>query len=92
MVKLYTETQRHSLPGSALKVCVGGGGGWWWWVESEFSDRLWLSFSLALASQTIRIRENNSYNCSHYVLPALPIGSAGICLDQNDMQDKLLID
>ena len=26
-----------------------GGGGWWWWVESEFSDRLWLSFSLALA-------------------------------------------
>jgi hypothetical protein len=25
---------------------VGGG---WWVVESEFSDRLWLSFSLALA-------------------------------------------
>jgi hypothetical protein len=24
MVKLYTETQLHSLPGSALKVCVGG--------------------------------------------------------------------
>jgi hypothetical protein len=50
MVKLYTENQLNSLPESVLKVCVVGGG--WWWVvvvESEFSDRLWLSFSLALA-------------------------------------------
>ena len=50
MVKLYTENQLHSLPGSALQVCVVVGG--WvggWVVESEFSDRLWLSFSLALA-------------------------------------------
>jgi hypothetical protein len=29
MVRLHTENQRHSLPGSALKVCVGGG-----WVGS----------------------------------------------------------
>ena len=49
MVRLHTENQLHSLPGSALKVCVVVVGGWWWWVESEFSDRLWLSFSLALA-------------------------------------------
>ena len=50
MVRLHTENQLHSLPGSALKVCVVVvGGGWWWVVESEFSDRLWLSFSLALA-------------------------------------------
>ena len=47
MVRLHTENQLHSLPGSALKVCVLGGGGWV--VEIEFSDRLWLSFSLALA-------------------------------------------
>ena len=42
---MHTENQLHTLPGCASKVCVGGG----WWVESEFSDRLWLSFSLALA-------------------------------------------
>ena len=30
-------------------LCGGGGGGGGGWVESEFSDRLWLSFSLALA-------------------------------------------
>ena len=34
------------MPVSALKVCVVG---WWWLVNSEFSDRLWLIFSLALA-------------------------------------------
>ena len=48
MIRLHTENQLPSLPGSASKVCVvvvGGGG----WVESEFSDPLWLSFSLALA-------------------------------------------
>ena len=51
MVRLYTENQLSSLPGSASKVCVGGG----WWVvvvvvvESKSSDRLWQSFSLALA-------------------------------------------
>ena len=32
---------------SALKVCVGGGGGEAVVVQSEFSERLWLSFSLA---------------------------------------------
>ena len=46
MLRLHTENQLSSLPGSASKVCVVGGGGW---VESEFSDPLWLSFSLALA-------------------------------------------
>ena len=47
MVRLHAENQLHRLPGSASKVCVmvGGGG----WVETEFSDRLWLSSSLALA-------------------------------------------
>ena len=49
MVRLNTENQLHSLPGSALKVCLVVVGGGWWVVESEFSDRLWLSFSLALA-------------------------------------------
>jgi hypothetical protein len=33
-------------------------GGWWWvvvvGVESEFSDQLWLSFSLALAKPNKR--------------------------------------
>ena len=46
MVRLHTKNQLHSLPGSALKVCVVGG---WCRVESKFSDRIWLSFSLALA-------------------------------------------
>ena len=56
MVRLCTEFQLSSLPGSDLKVSVGGGGGGWWWVvvESEFSDRLWLSFSLALAKTNKR--------------------------------------
>jgi hypothetical protein len=30
-IRLHTENQLHTLPGSALKVCVvggGGGGGW----------------------------------------------------------------
>ena len=40
-IRLHTENQLYTLPGSALKVCVGG-----WWVgggvESEFSDQLWL--------------------------------------------------
>ena len=47
-VRLHTRNWRCNLPGSALKVPVvvvvlGG------WLESEHSDRLWLSFSLALA-------------------------------------------
>ena len=46
MVRLHTENQLHSLPGSALTVCVVVVVVV---VESEFSDRLWLSFSLALA-------------------------------------------
>ena len=51
MVRLYTENQLSSLPGSASKVCVVVGGGGWWVVvvESKSSDRLWQSFSLALA-------------------------------------------
>ena len=38
-IRLPTENQPSSLPGSALKVCVvvGGGG-----VDGEFSDQLWL--------------------------------------------------
>jgi hypothetical protein len=43
MISIHTQDQLHILPGSALKVCVVVV------VESEFSDRLWLSFSLALA-------------------------------------------
>jgi hypothetical protein len=37
---------------------VGSGGGGWVgrWVESKFSDRLWLSFSLALAKPNNRTR------------------------------------
>ena len=50
MVKLNTENQLYRLPGRASKVCVVGGGGW---VESKFSDRLWLSLSLALAKPKI---------------------------------------
>ena len=54
MVRLHTETQHTRLPGSALKVCVVLPPLTWWCrrllsVENEFSDRLWLSFSLALA-------------------------------------------
>ena len=44
--RLNTKNKLYIMPGSVLKVCVGGG-----WevvvVESEFSDQLWLSFSLA---------------------------------------------
>jgi hypothetical protein len=57
VIRLHAKNQPSSLNGSASKVCVvvvgGGGGGW---VESEFSDRLWLSFSLALAK-----RNNKKY-------------------------------
>ena len=49
--RMHTENHLHTLPGCASKVCVGGGG---WWVESEFSDRRWLSSSLALAKPTIK--------------------------------------
>jgi hypothetical protein len=34
------------LAWKCLKSVCGGG---WWWLESKYSDRLWLSFSLALA-------------------------------------------
>ena len=40
-IRLHTENQLYTLPGSALKVCVVGGG-WVGGVESEFSDQLWL--------------------------------------------------
>jgi hypothetical protein len=43
-IRLHTENQLYTLPGSALKVCVVVGG-----VESEFSDRLWLELSLGQA-------------------------------------------
>ena len=68
MVRLHTENQLSSFPGSALKVCVVGGGGWWV-VESEFSDRLWLSFSLALAkpNNTIHILIYSSSDVINYV-------------------------
>ena len=42
-VWLHTENWLCNLPVSALKVSLGG------WLESEYSDRLWLSFILALA-------------------------------------------
>jgi hypothetical protein len=45
MVRLHTENQLPRMPGSALHFCVVVVVV----VESEFSDRLWLSFSLALA-------------------------------------------
>ena len=44
MVRLCTEFQLSSLPGIALKVCVVVVV-----VDSKSSDRLWQSFSLALA-------------------------------------------
>ena len=66
--RLHTENQLHSLPGSALKVCVGDG--WVVVVESEFSDRLWLSFSLALSkpnnystTQAVSLTESDSWLC-----------------------------
>ena len=61
MLRLHTENQLSSLSGSASKVCVvvGGGGGW---VESEFSDRLWLSFSLSLAKPNNKLASAFSSN------------------------------
>jgi hypothetical protein len=44
-VRLYIGNWLCNLPGSALKVPVVGGG----WLDSEYSDRLWLSLRLALA-------------------------------------------
>ena len=35
-LRLYTENQLYTLPGSALKVCLVVG------VEGEFSDQIWL--------------------------------------------------
>jgi hypothetical protein len=46
---LHTKNWLCNLPGSALKVPVVGGGWVVVVVESELSDQLWLSFSLALA-------------------------------------------
>jgi hypothetical protein len=43
---LHTENLLCNLPGSALTLSVVDG---WWWLQSENSDHLWLSFSLALA-------------------------------------------
>ena len=65
MVRLHTETQHPMLPGNALKVCVAPPPLIWWRrrllsVESEFSDRLLLSFSLTLA------KLNNTTSCLVY--------------------------
>ena len=67
MVRLHTENKLPRLPGSSSKVCVvvmmvvvGG------WVESEFSDHLWLSFSLAWAKPN---------NCVCFVYHTLHIQS-----------------
>ena len=43
-LRLHTDNQIYTLPGSSLKVWVVG-------VESEFSDRLWLELSLGQAEQ-----------------------------------------
>ena len=48
-MRLHTENQLYTMPGSALKVCVVGG------VESEFSDQLWL-----WPSQTIKHKKVDS--------------------------------
>ena len=53
-IRLPTENQPSSLPGSALKVCVVVGGGGWVGVESKFS----VGFSLGQAEQ------NCNYNKS----------------------------
>ena len=68
MVRLHNENQLHSLPGSALKVCVVVGG---WVVESEFSDCLWLSFSLAMAKPNNKyppIHSGHSWEIKHCIL------------------------
>jgi hypothetical protein len=79
MVRLHTQNQLLWLPGSASKVCVGGGWSVVVEVESEFSDRLWLSFS-ALAKpnkiftiilQYLNARHSNSatiISCQHWWL------------------------
>ena len=66
-VRLHTRNWRCNLPGSALKVPVvvvvlGG------WLESEHSDRLWLSFSLALAKpnkRRLKVDGPNSSNAGY---------------------------
>ena len=45
-LRLHTENQLYTVPGSALTVCVVVGG-----VESQFSDRLWQELSLGQAEQ-----------------------------------------
>ena len=42
-MRLHTDNQLPSWPGSASKVCLGGG---WCVVSSEFSDRLTLAEQL----------------------------------------------
>jgi hypothetical protein len=45
-IRLHTENQLHTLPGSALKVCVVGG---WWWVVLKVN--LVISFGFGQAEQ-----------------------------------------
>ena len=55
------------MPGSALKVCVGGGWVGGVVVESEFSDQLWLNFSLAKPNKKWnlkwRVKQSRVGNC-----------------------------
>ena len=58
MIWLHTKTQHHMLPGGAFRVCMAPPPLIWWRrrllsVESKFSDRLWLSFSLGQAEQFV---------------------------------------
>ena len=67
-VRLHTETWRCTLPGSALKVPVVGG-----WLESEYSDHLWLSFSLALAKPNNRISKSIELLRTKMCIPGVDI-------------------
>ena len=60
---MHTGSLFCNLPGSALKVRVGGGW-WWWWLVSEYSDCLWLSFSLALAKPNKMNRKRKGKICT----------------------------
>jgi hypothetical protein len=45
-LRLHTENQLYTLPGSGNKKIV-----WWVGLESEFSDRFWLELRLGQANQ-----------------------------------------
>ena len=60
-IRLYTENQLPSLPGSALKVPVVG---WGWWVTTHYKVKLQLMLRLS-GAVTI-----GSHCSSKYVAPA----------------------